>query len=240
MPLAPIEAMYMSAVRRLLDVRRSTPKLTCLVEAGLPSLEALVKHRQSKFLRKMFVYRDGMSDTDPLMFTLAYMKDNCESIDRYIQDVIQKEDYIADDRDDLCRQLRDIPPERTKLHLYSRLNPDLSVHPLYQVTDSQSCVEDNLRITFSRIRLCSHRLRSETGRWNRVPSEQRFCPHCEDQSIQDEEHLLQCPATLPLRTEYTVGTDLQSLLAEPSKTDLICLKKCLKLLESTYEPNLID
>ena len=133
-----------------------------------------------------------------------------------------------------------VTPERTKLHLYSRLNPDLSVHPLYQVTDSQSCVEDNLRITFSRIRLCSHRLRSETGRWNRVPSGQRFCPHCEDQSIQDEEHLLQCPATLPLRTEYTVGTDLQSLLAEPSKTDLICLKKCLKLLESTYEPNLID
>ena len=114
------------------------------------------------------------------------------------------------------------------------------LHPLYQVTDSQSCVEDNLRITFTRIRLCSHKLRSETGRWNRVPSEQRFCPHCEEQSIQDEEHLLQCPATLSIRTEYAVGADIQSLLVEPSKTDLICLKKCLKLLESTYEPTLID
>ena len=238
--LAPIESMYMSAVRRLLDVRRSTPKLTCLVEAGLPSLEALVKHRQSKFLRKMLKQRDGMSETDPLMFTLAYMKNNCESISRYIHDVMQKEDYIVADRDELCRQLREIPPERTKLHLYSRLNPDLSVHPLYQVTDSQSCVEDNLRITFTRIRLCSHSLRSETGRWNRVPPDQRFCPHCNEQSIQDEEHLLQGPATLPLRTKYAVETDIQSLLAEPSKTDLICMKQCLKLLESTYESTLND
>ena len=48
-PLAPVEAMYMTAVRRLLDVRRSTSKLTCLVEAGLPSLEALIKDRRPIF-----------------------------------------------------------------------------------------------------------------------------------------------------------------------------------------------
>ena len=165
------------------------------------------------------------------------MKDNCETIFRYIHNVIQKEDYIVADRDELLRQLREIPAERTKLYLYSRLNPDLSVHPLYQVTDSP-CVEDNLRITFTRIRLCSHSLRSETGRWNRVPSDQRFCPHCNEQAIQNEEHLLHCPATLAIRTKYAVGTDILPLLAEPSKTDLICIKQCLKLLESSYEPAL--
>merc|ERR1712055_880040 len=45
--LAPVERMYMSAVRRLLDVRKSTPGLTCLLEAGVPSLEARVKQKQS-------------------------------------------------------------------------------------------------------------------------------------------------------------------------------------------------
>ena len=235
-PLAPVEAMYMTAVRRLLDVRRSTSKLTCLVEAGLPSLEALIKDRQSKFLRKMLVYRDGMSETDPLMYTLAYIKDNCETTYSYIHDVMQRDDYIEADRVELCRQLRETPPEKTKLRLYSKFNPDLEVHPLYKVTDSRSCVEDNLRIAFTRIRLCSHSLRSETGRWNRVPADQRFCPHCQDQSIQNEEHLLECPATLRIRTLYNVGTDIQSTLTEPSKTDLICMKQCLKLLESINEP----
>ena len=124
--------------------------------------------------------------------------------------------------------------------LYSKFNPDFEVHPLYKVTDSKSCVKDNLRITFTRIRLCSHSLRSETGRWNRVPADQRFCPHCHDQSIQNEEHLLQCRATLPIRSMYDVGTDIQSVLTEPSKTDLICMKQCLKLLETINEPILND
>ena len=238
-PLAPVEAMYMTAVRRLLDVRRSTSKLTCLVEAGLPSLEALIKDKQCKFLRKMLVDRDGMSE-DPLMYTLAYIKDNCETTYQYIHDVMQRDDYIDADRVELCRQLRETPPEKTKLRLYSKFNPDLEVHPLYKGTDSKSCVEDNLRITFTRIRLCSHSLRSETGRWNRVPADQRFCPHCHDQSIQNEEHLLECPATLPIRTMYNVGSDIQSTLTEPSKTDLICMKQCLKLLESINEPVLND
>ena len=91
-------------------------------------------------------------------------------------------------------------------------------------------------MTFTRVRLCSHRLRSETGRWNRVPADQRFCPHCNSASIQNEEHLFQCPATLPIREKYGVNSDLQSMMTEPSKTDLVCLKQCLKLLESTNEP----
>ena len=237
--LAPVEGMYMTAVRRLLDVRSSTPKLTCLVEAGLPSLQALIKQKQSKFLRKMFVDRDGMLD-DPLMFTLAFMKENCETTFQHIQDVMQRDDYIIADRNELCRQLRETPPDKTKLRLYSRFNPDLTVHPLYKVTDSKSCVEDNLRVTFTRIRLCSHSLRSETGRWYRVPADQRLCPHCHNQSIQNEEHLLQCPATLRIRSAYGVETDIHSLLKEPSKSDLICMKKCLKLLESINEPILND
>ena len=235
--LVPMERMYMSAVRRLLDVRKSTPGVTCLLEAGVPSLEARVKQRQSKFLRRMFSEREDLHTSDPLMYTLNYMKNNCPEIYHPIEDVMRCDDYLTYDRDILCQKIRETPPEKTKIRLYLAMNPDLSVHPLYTVTNTKSIVEDNLRIAFTRVRLCSHRLRSETGRWNRVPSDQRFCPHCDGATIQNEEHLFQCPTTLPIREEYGVYSDLGSVLHEPSKTELVCLKLCLKHLESINEPN---
>ena len=235
--LAPVERMYMSAVRLSLDVRKSTPGLTCLLEAGVPSLEARVKQKQSKFLRRMFYQREDLHTSDPLMFTLSYMRDNCPEIYHPIEDVMRRDDYLKNDRDFLCQQLQETPPEKTKMRLYLMMNPDLSVHPLYKVANTNAIVEDNLRMAFTRVRLCPHRLRSETGRWNRVPSDQRFCPHCDGATLQNEEHIFQCPATLPIREEYGVHSDLQSVLHEPSKTELICLKRCLKLLESVNEPD---
>ena len=50
---------------------------------------------------------------------------------------------------------------------------------------------DYLRITFTRFRLSSHRLRIEVGRWSRTPRDQRLC-FC-GTGVQDEFHLFQCP-----------------------------------------------
>ena len=232
--LKPMETMYMSAVRRLLDVRRSTPTMTCLVEAGIPSLQALVKCKQSKFLQRMFEQRSDLEDSDPLMYTLNFMKDNNPALYAHVDELMQLDlkTYLKTEHDELCRNLSESPLERTKLRLYISMNPELSVHPLYQVNDSEHALEDNLRITFTKIRLCSHKLRSETGRWNGTPSDQRFCPHCSD-AIQNEEHILQCPSTLNIRNSFNVSTtDIHAILQNPSKTDLICIKQCLKLPQS--------
>ena len=170
------------------------------------------------------------------MYTLDYMKNNSPDLYQPIEDIMLRDDYLKTDRDILCQQLQGMPPEKTKLRLYLTMNPDLSVHPLYKSTYNDPIIEDNLRMAFTRVRLCSHRLRSETGRWNRVPAALRFCPHCNDATIQNEEHLFQCPATLPIRVKYGVHSDLLSTMTDPSKTELICLKQCLKLLESINEP----
>ena len=229
--LKPVETMYMSAVRRLLDVRRSTPTLTCLLEAGIPSLTSLVQHKQSKFFRGMYEQRHDLEDTDPLMYTLSFMKDNNPLLHGHIEELVQRDDYLTNDRLELCTKLRATPPEKTKFRLYMSMNPDLSVHRLYGANDEQ-VIEDNLRISFTRIRLCSHKLRSETGRWSGTPPDQRICPHCLI-SVQDERHILECPATRDIRTMYNVNTDdIHTVLENPSMTDLMCLKKCLKLLQS--------
>ena len=233
-PLKPMETMYMAAVRHLLDVRRSTPTMTCLVEAGIPSIQALVKYKQSKFLHCMFEQRRDLQDSDPLMFTLNFMEHNNRALYSHIDELMELDlkVYLMNEHDELCRKLSESPEEKTKLRLYLLMNPELTVHPLYKVSDSERALEDNLRIAFTRIRLCSHKLRSETGRWNGTPPDQRFCPHCSD-TIQNEEHILQCPATLDIRNRFNLTTtDIHTILENPSKTDLTCLKQCLKLLQS--------
>ena len=55
----------------------------------------------------------------------------------------------------------------------------------------------------TRLRLGSHYLRVETGRWSRTPLELRTCPCMTD--VQTETHvLLNCPLTEHLRNEMNI------------------------------------
>ena len=167
------------------------------------------------------------------MYTLNFMRHNNPVLYTHIDELMQldRKTYLKIEHDEVCNRLSESPLERTKLRLYLSMNPELSVHPLYKVKDTEHALED-LRIAFTRIRLRSHKLRSETGRWSGIPSDQRFCPHCSD-TIQNEEHILRCPSTLAIRNSFNVTTtDIHAILESPSKTDLMCLKQCLKLLQS--------
>ena len=232
--LEPVERMYMSAVRSLLCVRKSTPKLTCLLETGIPSLTAVVQDKQAKFLKRMLLERSDMNERDPLMFTLNFMSRENPVLHEMIESIMSRSDYVAKDRESLCLQLRGMPPQRSKLCKYLEWNPELTVHSLYTDSHPSSIIDDNLRMVFSRIRLSSHRLRVETGRWNHTPADRRFCHLCNNQTIQDENHLLKCPATRPILEKYNcTTTELNTLFAGSiQKTTLLMLKECLKVLES--------
>ena len=234
--LEPVERMYMSAVRRLLNVRQSTPKLTCLLEAGIPSIEAVVKNKQSKFFRRMFEERDQLETSDPLMFTLDFMKLNFPSHYGLIEEIGRRDDFLSADRAELVSQLCASPPSCTKLHLYRTMNPELSIHPLYEFHEDNPVIEDSLRIAFSRFRLSAHRLRCETGRWNKVPPERRICPHCDGATLQNEQHIFACPAVQLVCANYNISSFAD--LAHPTKQTLVCLKLCLKILEANndHEP----
>ena len=88
----------------------------------------------------------------------------------------------------------------TKFVIYrTNMNPDLNTHNIYGKT---VYIPDYLRTSFTRMRLMSHRLKSETGRWSRIPVEGRVC-QCDRTSIQDESHvLLVCSISTHLRTEF--------------------------------------
>ena len=96
--------------------------------------------------------------------------------------------------------IRDRAPTSTKLYTYlNELNLSLTVHPIY---NSSMYIPDYQRQSFSRIRLISHNLKIETGRWSRIPRERRVCP-CDGTQLQTEVHILiSCPLTHNIRVNY--------------------------------------
>ena len=80
-------------------------------------------------------------------------------------------------------------------------------------------------IATSRLRLGSHSLRVETGRWSRTPRENRLCI-CGN--VQDEIHvLLHCPLTHHLRHEFpslTFQSIDELMTGDPSAVTTFCRK----------------
>jgi hypothetical protein len=54
----------------------------------------------------------------------------------------------------------------------------------------------------ARFRLGAHWLPIETGRFDRIARDQRYCPHCDHEAIGDEWHLFQCPRFQEFRDKY--------------------------------------
>ena len=117
----------------------------------------------------------------------------------------------------------------TKFVLYrSVMNNDLSIHNIYK---RDCCVPDYQRVEFTRLRLISHNLRSEKGRWSRTPTNERVC-QCDGTSVQDEGHaLLTCHMPSNLRRRY--GTLLQ-IQPETTIPDLLHNENFSVLCEYIY------
>ena len=90
----------------------------------------------------------------------------------------------------------------TKFFTYrTDINPSLAPHPVY--TDIRAKVREHHRIDFSRFRLSAHNLAIETGRWSRIPHDERVC---ECGSVQTEKHVvLECPVARDIREQGNIS-----------------------------------
>ena len=124
--------------------------------------------------------------------------------------------------DSLANAINNRANYATKYQVYvNELNRSMDVHSIYR---TNTFIPDYLRISFSRIRLISHSLKVETGRWSRIPHERRVC-HCDNTQIQTEAHvLISCPLTQNIRHNYLMlnFTDISTLLSEDSHIYHLC------------------
>lgn len=82
-PLKSVESLYMTGVKSLLGVTITTPNLTRLLEAGTPSLQALVRQKQAKFFNKIQQCKGMLVDT--LWYVLQLLRKENQVMNSHIQ-----------------------------------------------------------------------------------------------------------------------------------------------------------
>ena len=75
-----------------------------------------------------------------------------------------------------------------KLTLYTKIKYNLSLEPYLEKLDFK------YRRNITKLRISSHRLQIGTGRYEKIPRNERICKNCTLNETEDEIHfLLQCP-----------------------------------------------
>ena len=211
-----LEKQYHSMIKCLLNVRPNTSIKLCMVEAGIPPLSALMKRNRQRFLARQFAAPNA---EHPFHQMHALCAASNTPAARFLRAAAEQRPDPSGEN--LVRAVIE-NAHGTKFNTYKTvLNPQMNVSPVYTTNDY---IPDYQRTAYTRIRVMSHRLKVETGRWSRIPADQRVCP-CDGTSVQDEEHvLITCPNTLHLRQRFPrlTFTSAAELLDEPEHLKDLC------------------
>jgi len=164
------------------------------VETGEPNVKTIIFDKQVKFLKKL------RSRTTGYVIKAINMAIQTKSlIGRRIQYLENNPiNHNMQFQSDLQTRIQN--SDSTRRIQYRLINPNLKPYkPMFDFK-----LPELHRIAITRIRTGSHHLKIETGRWARIPTENRKC-HCQT-GIQDEEHvLLKCPLSKDLRQTFRIN-----------------------------------
>ena len=192
--LKPLESMHIRAIKCLLGVRATTCTDMALLELGYASLDKLLLHRRSVYMKKKMLY---IQENDPLNQAMSL----CEKLNTCCYRTLMyarglRTDPIQEDIMLRKQHMEQKAANSSKRQFYLQVNPECSVHPVYTTSGR---IPEQYRTAFTRLRLVSHNLKIETGRWSRIVRERRTC-QCDGISVQTEHHaLFKCPLTRHLQ-----------------------------------------
>ena len=181
---------YLRTIKEMVGVRSQCCTDILLIETGIPPAQGLVYSRQKTFLAKL--RQSPHFPGSPVQKALDLAIDAECPMGKWVSHL---EGISGDPAEIELQRIRASVASNTSSRrvMYRLLNPALNVHPMYKLP----LVAERCRKATSRLRLGSHSLKIETGRWSRIPREARLCMCGE---VQDEVHvLLYCPITRPFR-----------------------------------------
>ena len=185
-------------------------------------LPAVVKQRQYNFLYKA-MNGGHLEHEDPLTFAVSLTRLYNPKLARCIDNILVTPDHIGATKNVMYQRLN--MSNRSKCIVYRNINPSYSVHSVY-CSKNSLLIPGVYRISFSRLRLSSHRLRIETGRWSRIPRDRRLCP-CGQ--IPDEEHMsAHCQITQHLRDAHGDRVDFPEILHANGSKDFRLIHEILQ------------
>ena len=168
-------------IKAALDVRPSTPNSIVLVESGLLPIKAIVYARQWQFYKRFMDDLNGIR-LDMMNNLLRQPSSYVKHYENLVSTYHSKEEIYSSFRlqnEEIVKS--NANNSRYKFQIYMDINPDLKPSPYIN-----SCNPVAKYIT--RLRLGSHLLPIETGRWTRTPRNERICRNCN--VLGDERHYL--------------------------------------------------
>ena len=223
--LRKIEPLYNSTMKQMLSVRQSTCNDLIYIETGLPNAKAYVIDKQVRFLRNLRTNHQTDYIAQVINLAIASRSPMGKRIEELEQTYDSPRTKFAED---LAVSIRSSDSSRRKN--YIRLNPNLSRSPVLNPSPTVYIPERN-RIAVNRLRLSSHYLRIETGRWSRTPEENRLC-QC-GEAVQTEEHvLITCPMSEHLRHQMNLHyNSINEMLSNVGAEQSIIAEYCQRTLK---------
>ena len=193
--LKAAESVFNMTLKNLLGVRATTCNDLIFTESGEFGAKVYIRQQQLTFLNKLMARADYSGSYLETTIKLA-QETRCPA-GLVLADILHHgPGYSTKCQADILNAVRS--SDSTRRSSYRILNPDLDVSPVYGGIVIPECN----RIAFTRMRLGSHHLRYETGRWARIPAHERMCS-CG--AVQTEKHvLLECEITREARESHTI------------------------------------
>ena len=191
------ETAYHASLKNMLGVRMTTCNDLVCVEAGEAGAKGFIQQRQYNFLAKLKARNSYHGSY--IEWVIEKAKE-CRSPGGLALQVIESFDQDPFSSELEKKKTSISTSNSSRRMAYLALNPGLTVSPVYCVS-----VRETERLSFSRMRLSSHRLAFETGRWSRTPAEERLCScGC----VQNDAHiLLRCKLTEQSRQGLGIHVD---------------------------------
>ena len=183
-----IEALYFKLIKATLQVRQSVPNNIVLIEIGFLPIRAIIYCRQLKYFRRFKNSLDNQGRRKEVHDkcnedVTAYVKHYNDLDAKYQTGADIKTEFVKKIRDDIMRKAQN--NSNYKHYIYLKVNPTLTPSPFLDVQNTHV-------INITKFRLGSHKFPIETGRWRRIPRDQRLCQLCE--VLGDEYHIMfECP-----------------------------------------------
>lgn len=211
--LKPVEQMYQHSLKDLVGIRHQTPSDLVYVETGIPPLPALLVSKQHKFLTKL--QAAPHFEGSPVQRAIELARAHASPMGIYIERLLtSRPSTPATALSEVQARIRCATNSRAVT--YRAMNPTLEAQTVYRANASPHTYEPH-RLAFSRLRLGSHRLRVETGRWSHTPRDQRLCscgPY-----VQDEDHVIRCCALTRHVSRFSESDPLPVVLSTSSNLD---------------------
>ena len=152
-------------LKLLLGIRHTTCNDICLVEAAVGDAKGYIQQRQKNYYFKL-INREHFNDSYVGRIINLAIDVKCPSgqVLRNLKHLGPQYDYYGESLDKAKSAIR--ASNATRRITYLSLNPDLILSEMYSASFS---VPEFARISVTRLRTSSHRLKIETGRWARIP-----------------------------------------------------------------------